>query len=668
MLVATLGAGSAAQASTTSGPAAGRSVSQATAAFSASAGRDAARARGWATTPRRQVATLAEAARSAAPRRPARSTERTVASSGSQGGGNVSSRAISDRELALAPALRPSGAAPLPEPLAPSDAARLRRIFAAQAAGDLNAASAETARLDDRRLLGHVLADRWLRHLGPAPGTGELQNWLATNADHPDAPRIYAMLVEASPRGASLPPPPPDATLSSSTDIVPEESVPASRSVVRNPALDRSVAERAAAGDAAGALRLISGTRGMTPAYASLLQSDLALTLFQQGKDEEAFGVAAAAVRATPGHANAAFVAGLAAWGHNRFDVALPYFEAAARADDAPAVLRSAAAFWTARAAVRARRPQLYVSWMLQAAQEPRTFYGMVARRALGLPSNFEWERDLSGEAESAALAETAGGWRALALLQVGQRDRAEAELRRLWPAVQGNPALSRASLAVATQSGMTEFAAQLAGLAQTADGRPRDFARFPVPNLRPQGGYRVDPSLLYGLARQESNFDPGAVSPVGARGLMQLMPATASFISGDSSLGGPGGMQRLHDPAFSLELGQRYLLHLAGQDVTGGGLIRVLAAYNAGPGKLQSWQPNTQDRDDPFLYIESIPITETRLFVQRVLTYSWIYASRLGLPATSLDALAAGAFPRLNNAAELEGAMSRARSVSASR
>ncbi|UPG74473.1 lytic transglycosylase domain-containing protein [Roseomonas gilardii subsp. gilardii] len=152
-------------------------------------------------------------------------------------------------------------------------------------------------------------------------------------------------------------------------------------------------------------------------------------------------------------------------------------------------------------------------------------------------------------------------------------------------------------------------------------------------------------------MARQESNFDAGAVSPVGARGLMQVMPATASFITGDSSLGTAAGAQRLHDPSFGLELGQRYLLHLASHEATQGGLIRVLAAYNAGPGRLQSWQPNTQYRDDPFLFIEAIPIPETRLYVQRVLAYSWIYASRLGLPADSLDALAAGAFPRFPGA-----------------
>ncbi|UFN50335.1 lytic transglycosylase domain-containing protein [Roseomonas sp. OT10] len=604
----------------------------------------------WAATPRRQVASLAEAARSA---RPQPAPQVVLASSSRAARANPLGRSVRLSEIAVAPALRPGQVAGLPQPLAPSDATRLRRAFELQKGGDIAGADREISLLEDRRLVGHLLAERWLaKRTEPSPA--QLQSWLAANADHPDAPAIYALLAERSPRGASLPPAPSDATLAATTDIVPEESTPASRAVVRNQTLDRSVRDRAQSGDATAALRLINGTRGMTPAYAALLKGEVAQALFQRGDDTEAFRVAAEAVRNAPGRALPAFVAGLAAWGRGQFDIARPYFEAAARADDAPAVLRAAAAFWTARAAVRARQPQLYVSWMLQAAQEPRTFYGLVARRALGLPPGFAWERDSAAEIEAAALAENAGGWRALALLQVGQKDRAEAELRRLWPAVQGNPMLSRATLAAATQAGMTEFAAQLAGLAQTEDGRPRDFTRFPVPKLEPLNGYRVDPALIYALARQESNFDPRAVSGAGARGLMQVMPATAAFVANDSSLGGPLGAQRLHDPAFSLEIGQRYLHHLAQQEQVKGDLIRVLAGYNAGPGNLQRWQPSNQHRDDPFLFIESIPIDETRNFVQRVLTYSWIYASRLGLPSPSLDALAAGAFPRFTSAEEV--------------
>jgi soluble lytic murein transglycosylase-like protein len=285
---------------------------------------------------------------------------------------------------------------------------------------------------------------------------------------------------------------------------------------------------------------------------------------------------------------------------------------------------------------------------MLQAAQEPRTFYGLIARRVLGLAPGFAWEREIAGEAEGVALAETAAGWRALALLQIGQKDRAEGELRRLWPVAQNNPSLQRAMLSVARTAAMTDLTAQVAALAQTSDGRPRDYDRFPMPPLKPSGGFSVDPALLYALALQESRFDARAVSPAGARGMMQIMPSTAAFIAGDPSLRG-AGVGRLNDPAFSLEMAQRYLHHLVSTDTVGGDLIKMLAAYNNGPGNVARWSPAASYRGDPFMFIEAIPVGETRAYVQRVLAYSWIYASRLGLPAPSLDSLASGAFPRFN-------------------
>lgn len=518
------------------------------------------------------------------------------------------------------PALQ-GGIAGFPQPLAPSDAARLRRIFDLQARGEIAAASREVERLDDRRLMGHVLADRWLRGHDASPA--DLLGWLGEHADHPDAPAIHAMLVRKAPRGAVLPPAPADDALADGVDVVPEESEPPSRPIARNAALDRTVRERARDGDARAALAAIARARP-DAAYAALLRGEVAQILFQAGRDEDALRIAMEAARAAPSMAFPAFIAGLAAWSLERHEQAFVLFEAAARAEVASPATRAAAAFWTARAAVRARRPQLYVPWMMQAAQEQRTFYGLVARRALGLPMGFAWEREVAGEGEAAAVAETAAGWRALALVQIGQHDRAEAELRQLWPRVQGNPGVVRAMLAVATQAGMTDLAAQLAALQQSADGRPRDFARFPLPRLQPQHGFRMDPALLYALARQESNFNPAAVSPAGARGLMQIMPATASYVTGDPSLRGAGA-RRLHDPSFSLEVGQRYVHYLARHEQVGGDLIRLLAAYNNGPGNLSRWQPAVRHRTDPFLFIESIPVTETRSFVQRVLTYSWI-------------------------------------------
>ena len=543
------------------------------------------------------------------------------------------------------PALRASASTNLP--LAPADAAALQGIFALHASRNWEAAERATAQLSDRRLEGHILADRWLNPAAPRPDQEALRDWLTRFADHPDAPVIHALLRRTAPRGATLPAAPNLDSLAEDAGVAPEEREAPDQGFVRNPALDRALRDLVREGNLDAALRQMEATRGMTPPYAAALRADFALILFRRGEDERAFEVAAEAARSrTEPSGRAAFAAGLAAWGLGHFDVALPYLEVAARAPGASAANRAAAAYWASRAAIRARHPGMHVPWLLQAAQEPRTFYGLMARRALGLTPGFAWHAEAGGEAGMAALLETAGGWRALALLQIGQAGRAEAELRALWPLARGNLPLLRAMLALSSQAGLTHLSAQLAELAQAADGRPRDLARFPLPRLNPAQGFRVEPALLYALARQESNFDAAAVSPAGARGLMQVMPTTAAYLANDPSFIGEGA-QRLHNPGLSLELGQRYLHYLARSEAVGGDLIRLLAAYNAGPGNLAKWLPAARHRGDALLFVEAIPFDETRAHVQRVLAYSWIYASRLGLPAPSLDQLVQGEFPR---------------------
>jgi soluble lytic murein transglycosylase-like protein len=196
----------------------------------------------------------------------------------------------------------------------------------------------------------------------------------------------------------------------------------------------------------------------------------------------------------------------------------------------------------------------------------------------------------------------------------------------------------------VASRAGLVALAAQLADLVPSADGTPPDRAGFAVPQLSPAGGFTVDPAMVYALARIESNFNAAMVSPAGARGLMQIMPQTARFIV-HAAAGERGGA--LHDPAVNLDVGQRYLSYLAAHEAVDGDLIRLLASYNAGPSGFARWAGTIRDLGDPLLFIEAIPIDETRAFVPRVLTYTWIYAARLQLPTPSLDELAAGVWPR---------------------
>jgi soluble lytic murein transglycosylase-like protein len=545
-----------------------------------------------------------------------------------------------------------SAAPALPHPLRAEDAQRLRRAFEAQARGDLATAQREAEHLADRRLIGHLLADRLLR-ANAEPALPALRSWLAEHADLPDAPAIHEVLVRRLPQGAAVPPPPvpPEARLPFG-DLLPEEAAPAPAGP-RNPRLERAVRTRLAEGKGEEALALIVAERAAAPALAAELATEVAQTLFRRGQDAAALRAATAALALDPRNALAAHQAGLAAWALGQYEKAFAHFERAAREERAPPSVRAAAAFWTARAAVRARQPSQYVPWMLQAAQEPRTFYGMIARRSLGLPAGLTWDRNIAGDTRAEALAETAAGWRALALLQIGQDARAEAELQLLLRRARSNPQVVHGILAVAQQRNMAGVVAAVASLTPADTTRAPDAARFPLPTLRPPQGFRMDPALLYGLALQESRFNTDAVSRAGARGLLQIMPATASYVANDPSLR-HDAVHRLHDPGFGLEIGQRYVHYLARHETVRGDLIRLLAAYNAGPGNLGRWLPAAQHRADPLLFIESIPIAETRAFVQRVLTFSWIYANRLDLPAPSLDALAGGQFPRFAGVEEV--------------
>lgn len=539
----------------------------------------------------------------------------------------------------------------LPQPLSTTDAARLRRAFEAQARGDTATAQREAERVADRRLHGHLSAQRLLR---PAahPSASALHAWLLDHADLPDAPAIHAALLARLPRGTAAPAPPAETGADAVPTVVPEDQRP-SAALARRPALDRAVQARLSEGRPDLALRAVRAAGALPAGYAAQLRAEIAQVAFRQGDHTTSLTLSREALSLDAANPTAAHQAGLSAWVAGDYPAAFAFFQRAARSERAASALRSASAFWAARAAVRARQPAQYAPWMLLAAQETRSFHGMIARRALGLPAALAWERDTEDSGTAAllagALAETAGGWRALALLQIGETDRAEAELRLLHRHARGNPRMLQGILAVSQRAGFTELAALAADDLPSEGALARDSARFPLPVLMPPSGFRMDPALLFAIALQESRFNPNAVSRAGARGLLQIMPATASYVTGDRSLLRGAGLRRLHDPGFSLEIGQRYIHYLARHDAVRGDLIRLLAAYNAGPGSLSRWLNAMGEVDDPILFIERIPMAETRGFVRRVLTFSWIYANRLDLPTPSLDALAAGEFPRFS-------------------
>ena len=548
-------------------------------------------------------------------------------------------------ETALAvPRILPplGGNVPLATPLAPSEAAEVRRIYALQQSGEYDQADHETALLGDNLLLGHLRADRLLRQ-GRKSSAADLSAWLAAYGDHPEAPAIQALLLRVAPKAKIAAGLPPFATLAPETaaTVEPEDIDQLEARISRNPALDATVLSFTRAGKLDKAEALLRRTRGLSTDYAAVLHGDMARVLFTQNQDAAAFQIAARAWNEDRRFGEPAYVAGLAAWRMGNIPAASGWFQAAATAPCTTPSLRSGAAFWAARAAQKNRDQTNAQMWLTRAARERHSFYGLLANRLLGHQVGFDRDRPLLAEADVQAIASTPQGLRAFALLQVGQNAQAEAEFRALWPHLQNWPEMQRALLRVADQAQMTGLAAQLAVLVQCASGTANDLARFPTPTLKPARGFTVDQPLVYALARIESNFQSSAISSAGARGLMQLTPTTASFITG-----GKIDYERLlHNPATNLDLGQRYLIYLAGIDSVNADLVRLLASYNAGPGAVSRW--NIADHGDPLMYIESIPLDETRAFVPRALTYSWIYAARFKQPSESLEALAAGSWPQ---------------------
>ena len=200
--------------------------------------------------------------------------------------------------------------------------------------------------------------------------------------------------------------------------------------------------------------------------------------------------------------------------------------------------------------------------------------------------------------------------------------------------------------MTVAARAGMPGLSIRMAALVHERTGRIYHAAMYPVPRWQPIGGFKLDRALILAIIRQESYFNPRAKSRRGARGLMQLMPRTAAFIGDDKGLRRDRD-QVLHDPAFNMTLGQSYIDHLLGQQLVRGDLFLLLAAYNAGPGSLARWRRKVDFRDDPLLFIESIPSPETRGYIESVLTNMWMYRLQLRQSTPALDRVAAGIWPQ---------------------
>jgi len=491
---------------------------------------------------------------------------------------------VQSAALPVNPPIDPNLVQSLPALLGEMDSSRYAAIFALQDEANWKAADEQIAALADKSLLGTVLAQRYLSAKYKTSFI-EARDWLETYADLPEARAVWALAKKRSP-GKPLPAP----ILASAQVASPIE--PGVQAV-------RPVAE------------------------------------FDQPK-------LPAEPRGTNIQPPAKFEAGLASWRNKKFAEAAAAFEAVSRSTDVPSWYVAAGAFWAARAHLVLREPQKVDPLLETAALQPRTFYGLLARRMLGVEPDMRFGAKPLSDAEISQLKSLPGGRRALALVQVGETDRAEAELRALT--TRSAPGLADAIVALADLANMPALCLALSSGRKGADDR-HDDAAYPVPRWQPRNGFSVDRALLFALMMQESRFDADAQSGSGAAGLMQLMPETARTVARRAGIHF-GSVDDLVDPVLNLSLGQEYVKQLIDHTQINGNLILLLAAYNSGTAPLTRWQNQPEYQHDPLLFIESLTTVPQRLYVERVLTNMWIYRQRLAQKVPDLDALAANEWP----------------------
>lgn len=539
-----------------------------------------------------------------------------------------------------------------PETLSTEDVDRYRQIFDVQEDGDWKQADRLINQLQDRLLMGHVLAQRFLHPNKYRSKYEELKDWMAKYADHPDAPRLYKLARQRQPKQWRNPPTPARTPDASYVDTDNRIQVPGKkrnldeRRRVRD--LDRIIRTRLRGGFTLAVKKLIDSAevkRLLSTAEYDQAKARLGQGYFLAGRDDWALKWAGeAAARSGKYLPEAHWTAGLAAWRLKEFETAAGHFTAVANNDKASPWLVSAGAFWAARSYLVNRQPEKVNSFLNTAAGHARTFYGMLAARMLGRGMSFRWAEPPLAEDTIKNLSAKPSGRRAMALLQVGENRRAERELRKLSSFA--DEQMTKGILALASRGNMPSLAVRL-DTRLFPNGGGYDGAAYPVPKWLPNGGFKVDQALIFALVRQESRFNPKAKSGAGARGLMQLMPRTASFVARDRGFHRVGDKRRtLFQPEVNLALGQKYIEILLADENIKGNLFLMAAAWNGGPGNLIKWRRKTDYMNDPLFFIESIPSRETRIFIEKVLSNLWAYRDRLGQPTPSLDTIAAGRWP----------------------
>ena len=528
----------------------------------------------------------------------------------------------------------------VPSLLSQDDRAFYRDLFAAIDRKDWSRVQAMFAQRPEGPLHQAARAEYFLDSTSPKIEVGRLNAWLAKGTSLPMAEQISRL---ATTRGAEAVPAIPDTQPFVSLPTLPKRVRPRGTEDGTMPAgIATGILNKIKYDDPVGARTLLDGIDGaLSDAARAEWRQRVAWSFYIENNDAPAYQLAQLAAQGSgPWVGEAWWTAGLAAWRLGDCQGAGDAFKNAAVSTRNPE-LYTASLYWQSRALVRCRKPEEAAAPLRTAAQRDETLYGMLAAEQLGyaLPQHHaaadftqnDWQqlRDVDNVRTAVELAE------------IGQDSLADEVLRH--QARIGNPSQYQPLTRLARDLGLPSTQLWMAYNAPYG-GKPEPAIRFPTPKWTPVGGWTVDPALVYAHALQESVFRASVVSPAGARGLMQIMPAAARDHAG--TLGYTGNANDLNKPEVNLAFGQRHLQMLRSQSGTQGLLPKVMAAYNAGILPVSRWNSQVRDQGDPLLWMESIPYWETRGYVAIVMRNYWMYERQAGGPSESRLALAQGMWP----------------------
>lgn len=301
-------------------------------------------------------------------------------------------------------------------------------------------------------------------------------------------------------------------------------------------------------------------------------------------------------------------------------------------------------AFWTARSLEKQDEVRKAKKYYKIAAKYPMSFYGALASSKInGYPYYEFFEKDYNTQ-DLEEIKKYKYGKIAIALIQVGQINRADMYLRLLITEDKSNQTLHAIS-SISTAFGLPGTALQVASVMKDKGILEIDddiiySAQYPLPDWEPTGGWSIDRSLLLAITKQESSFKQNARSSVGASGLMQIMPKTAKLIAKKNNIRYLS--TDMLKPEHNMYLGQQYIVDLLKHPRINKNIIKMLIAYNSGMGNLVKFE-RTNNITDPLLYLESFPAFETRNYIKRVIANVWLYKAKLEQDLSDIENLADG-------------------------